>query len=223
MKARLFALVLLLISASLPAQPSQRGVPTKLFGITLGGVYDVGDGQKSLGDLPVAKFAGIQTFLGHGIHYYFRPQAENKAFPYIEKRKKPDDQFFETSFRLYLLPVIPPTVKTLQEVEQRKQKWEVAAIEWSDTAKAEDEAYYWAVDLCKTFQIDIGSKPTVIDNFETKWHNCTFASADREFSVGNLQAMKIVELSFKRDVLERKDKAVESVLRRLRVNEIRPY
>jgi hypothetical protein len=223
MRARAWSVALLLLSASLSAQTSSTGVPRRLFGITLGGIYDVGDGQNNLGDLPVAKYAGSQTFLGHGIHYYFKPKSENKAFPYIEKRKKADDPFFETSFRLYLLPVIPSTIKTNKELENAKLKWQVATIEWSDSANSQDEAYFWAADLCKTFQMDLGLKPTVIDKYDMKWHICSFSSGDREFSVQNLQALKLVELAFKHGVLERKDKAVESRLRKLRANEIRPY
>ncbi|MDP9360532.1 MAG: hypothetical protein M3P29_03680 [Acidobacteriota bacterium] len=223
MKRQAYLCILIFMTVSLQAQTTPKGVPTKLFGVTLGSVYDVGDGANNFGDLPVARFAGMRTFLGHGVHYYFKPKSENKAFPYIEKKKRPDDKTFETSYRLYLLPVIPPTTKTVDQLEHQKQKWEVATIEWSDTAETKDDAYYWAIDLCETFQMDIGSKPVVIDNHATKWHKCIFASGNREFSVSNLQDMRIVELAYKHDVLERKDKAVESVLRRLRADQIRPY
>jgi hypothetical protein len=222
-KARPCCVILVFVSAALSAQTAERTVPTRLFGITLGATYDVGDGPNNLGDLPVLKYTGSRTFLGHGVHYYFKPKSENKAFPYIEKRTKPDDQFFETSFRLYLFPAIPPNVKTIQQLDKLKLKWEVATIEWSDTATSKEDAYYWAADLCSTFEMDIGAKPSVLDNLDMKSHSCSWTSGDREFSVRNLQAMKIVELTYKHAVVERKDKAVEARLRKLRVNEIRPY
>lgn len=223
MKVRTSVLALLFASMPCLAQ-SPRSVPTQLFGVTLGGIYDVGSGEKGdVGDLPVARFAGMNTFLGNGVHYYFRPKTDHKAFPYVEKREKPSDKYFATSFRLYLLPVIPSTVKSEEELAKTSTKWEVATIEWSDDAKTKEAAYYWARDLCETFKVDIDSAPQVSDDLETHSCSCAFSSGPREFTVQNLGVMRIVNLSFTREVFDRKDGAVETILRRIKANAIRPY
>lgn len=213
---------LLTCAQSLAQQP--RDVPSQLFGITLGAVHDIGSSdRKDLGDLPVAAFAGSNTFLGHGIHYYFRPKAAHKTFPYVEKRKRPSDLYFETSFRLYLLPVIPATIRTMNELETSRYRWEVLAIEWSYDAKSKEAAYSWAHDLCETFRVDIASQPEVLGDYAEKSYTCTFSTGEREFQVRTLGLMRIVALSFKREAVDRKDKAVDAILRRLAADEMRPY
>ncbi len=66
---------ILLLAASLPCFADEpRDVPEKLFGISLGGIYDLGNADVGdLGDIPVKKFSGIKRFLVQGIHYYFQP------------------------------------------------------------------------------------------------------------------------------------------------------
>ncbi len=101
-------IAVLLLTSSISSAEESHGVPEKLFGISLGGIYDLGSPlDNDLGNIPVKKFAGLEVFLGNGIHYYFQPKEEYKIFEYVEyveKPEKPEDQ--KTSFKLYLLPVI---------------------------------------------------------------------------------------------------------------------
>ena len=213
----------LLLMSSISSAGESRGVPEKLFGIALGGIYDLGGPEDNdLGNIPVKKFASIQRFLGNGIHYYFQPKEEYKIFEYVEKREKPEDQYFGTSFRLYLLPVIPSTITTIEQLEKAKLNWEVTSIEWSNDAKTKEKAYYWAMNLCKTFKVDISVEPEITDYYGSKWYTCTFSSGDREFKVSSFYSRSI-ELSYKKEVFEAKNEAVEKIIRKLQADKIRPY
>jgi hypothetical protein len=219
----LFVLGFLMLIPSLSRGEAPRGVPTKLFGILLGGIYDVGNSEMNdLGNIPIRKFAGMNQFLGNGIHYYFQPVDDNKAFEYVEKRKKPEDKYFETSFRLYMLPVIPTTVKTIEQLDAAKVKMEVVTIEWSVEPKSKDDAYYWAIDLCKTIELDISVRPKIDNFYDSKNYTCTFSAGEREFKVSSFYS-KSISLSYRRDVFDKKDKALEKTLRKLRAEKIRPY
>ncbi len=223
MKKWLYPIILIILSP-LSFADEPRGVPEKLFGIKLGGVYDIGDSEsKKLGNIPVKKFAGMKQFLGQGVHYYFQPKEEYKAFEYIEKKEKPEDQYFKTSFRLYLLPVIPSSISKNEQLKSTTINWEVATIEWSNDAKTKDDAYYWAMDLCKTFEVDISQKPEITNNYEEKWYACAFSSGNREFKVSSSYSRKRIELSYKREVFDKKNEAVEKIIRKIQVDDIRPY
>jgi hypothetical protein len=213
------------VSASVVGEP--RGVPRKLFEIPLGAVYELSDDPNDIGKLPVKKGTGAKKFLGEGLHFYFQPSKEYRLFDYREAREKPEDKFFETSFSLYLLPVIPPRTKTLEELHDSGYgKWEVSHIRWiSDKIKQED-AYFWAKDLCATFQADLSIEPEVIDHYgvsDSYWYKCTFADKDREFSVDGNYGRKNVALSFTNEIFEQKNAVVEEKRRKLQAEEIRPY
>lgn len=223
MNIRTFSIFVVLLISSQTWAETPQGVPDKLFGITLGGVYDIGNpDMNDFGNIPVKKATGTNRFLGNGIHYYFQPKAEQKFFEYVEQRDKPNNKYFKTSFRLYLLPVIPSTITTAKQLENEKLKWEVAVIEWSHEPKKKDDAYYWAIDLCKTFSVDIPVKPEITNDYETKLYECTFATGSREFKVSSFYS-KSVSLSFKRDVFDKKNESVDRVIRKLQAKEIRPY
>lgn len=223
MKRLLLTLIVSTFSVAVAADVEHRDVPKKLFGITLGGVYDLGDlEKKDYGDVPVKRATGINEFLGNGIHYYFQPKEASKFFKYVEKRDKPTDKYYETSFRLYLYPVIPPTIKTSKQLNESKLKWEVSLIEWSaEKTKTEKDAYFWAVNLCKTFETDISVKPEIVDSYESNLYSCTFSGGDREFGVHSF--FQTVTLKYKQEITSKKDEAVEKVIRKLQANEIRPY
>jgi hypothetical protein len=120
------------------------------------------------------------------------------------------------------LPVIPLTIKTAEQLDNEKLKWEVAVIEWSTEPKKKDDAYYWAIDLCKTFSVDIPVKPELTDNYESKLYECTFTTGAREFKVSSSYSMS-VSLSYKRDVFDKKNESVNRIIRELQAKEIRPY
>jgi hypothetical protein len=200
-----------------------RGVPQKLFGIAVGGIYDIESSDTQNPDgVPMKKFTGSYKFLGSGTHYYFEPKIKNKNFPYKENKKKPGDKYFETSYHLYIFPIVPPTITNYEDFKTEKVKWEVASIEWSDEPKTKDEAYYWAIDLCQTFSADISVKPTIQDFAEAKSYECTFASGDREFVVSSFYGKRI-KLGFNDKVFKVKNEAVETTMRKIQANEIRPY
>jgi hypothetical protein len=227
-------ITVLLLTSSVSMADESRDVPKKLFGISLGGIYDLGDpDDNDLGNLPVKKFTSLEVFMGQGVHYYFQPNKEYKIFKYVEYVKKPEDHFFKTSFRLYLLPVIPSTITTNEQFNKVKLNWEVTSIQWWDypgklselsvdaKEKLKREAYYWAIDLCKTFKVDISVKPEIYNN-NLDYYECTFSHGDREFKVTN-RPFKNLKLSYKDEVFNKKDEAVEKMIRKIEADEIRPY
>ena len=126
--------------------------PDSLFGVNLGGIYNLGSGNdsKDVGNIPVKKFTGMQQFLGSGLHYYFEPLKDYKAFRYVERRENPDDEYFTTSFSAYILPVIPEKTKSLDGLEKVVVNWEVISIVWTDILDKngnKKEEYFWAVDF----------------------------------------------------------------------------
>jgi hypothetical protein len=220
------ALLLVFASSAAYGQGAKGDFPDSLFGVKLGSVHSLGQSEKhtDVGTLPIRAFRGVNQFLGRGIHYYFQPRQEYTAFKYIEKRKKPDDQYFATSFRLYLLPVIPKTVSSVKDLEPDLLKWEVALIEWSEESeKDKDRAYYWAIDFCRSLEVDLGRKADVFDHYESKWYSCTFKDKDSELKADSLGGTKTFTLKYAKTVFERKDNAIDTVLRKLQMNEIRPY
>jgi len=93
------------LSLESAAEPPRR-IPTELFGLKLGQVYDLCDerrGQKEV--IPAKRFAGIVNFLGEGISYYFKPRKANKLSPYVEKKKSKADRYFGSSIRAYIILV----------------------------------------------------------------------------------------------------------------------
>lgn len=216
-------IVSVLLFTSLSYAEVLNGVPTELFGIKLGGIYEIGDSEKNtLGNIPIKKFTGMKRFLGQGIHYFFQPMKEYKAFEYIEKKEDPENQYYETSFRLYMLPIIPHSFKKIEQLEKLTPKWEVAVIEWSSEAKTKDDAYYWAIDICKTFETDINLKPEIINSYEQKWYECIFSTGSREFKASSSYSRSI-QLSYIKKVFDKKNDEVEKIIHKIKAEEIRPY
>ena len=153
-------------------------VPTKLFGIELGRIYEISEDGRLKG-APIKKFTGMRKFLGQGIHYYFEPSRKYLPFEYVEWKEENSD-YFTTSFRLYLFPVIPEGFGITEDTKSEDLKWEVAVVEWAirvekDDQHTENDAFYWAVDMCKSVQVDLEMSPTnEINHLEANWHKCEF-------------------------------------------------
>lgn len=217
-------LLILLVATSLTSNAQEkRPFPDSLFGVKLGAIYSPGTADLDVGTFPVKEFKGAQQFLGSGLNFYFRPRQENEAFKYVERRKKPDDKYFETSFRLYALPVFPKNVLKLKELPPDLIKWEVVTIEWSSEPQKKDYHYFSAIDFCKSFEIDLGRKPGVYDSYERKTYSCTFKEGEQELSISTLGDILYVRLAYSQPVFEKKDAAVEAVRRKRGMDVIRPY
>jgi hypothetical protein len=53
-------------------------------------------------------------------------------------------------------------MRAYEDIDERELRWEVASIEWRGELKDED-AYWWAVNLCESFILDIKIEPEVLD------------------------------------------------------------
>ncbi len=60
--------------------PDTSKVPTVLFDIQLGGVYEFPADETGVGTFPIAKMTATAKFLGSGISIYFQPLRENPVF-----------------------------------------------------------------------------------------------------------------------------------------------
>jgi len=221
-------LILLLIQI-LPAYCfADNKIPDKLFGITLGGIYNEND-------LPVKEITGKQMLFGAGIHYYFKPidGTTSQAFPYIERKNKPNDESYSTSFHTYIIPIIPNNVDSMDKLESLQNKdWkvEIVSIDWSDFPEKTDQktekevredCYFWAMELCETFEAHFSSKPKIHDNYDDKNYICTFTSNEKEFVVSGI-GHKQVKLHYKNEIISKKSKILETFIRKLAAKKILP-
>ncbi len=207
------------------AQEATREVPRELFGIKVGEVYDIGNPDTGdLGNFPVKSFAGIQRFLGSGISYYFEPLKANPEFEYKEERIKPDEKYYTTSFRAYILPVLPSDITTMEQLRSRWQKVQhrVALIEWQKKMPSEEDAYFRSLDYCKTFAASLNVAPEITDIYDTigKWYSCKFTSGEREFEIRNAGELLTVGLSLRKDIREKMEKDTETFVRKLKAREL---
>lgn len=217
-KLILFLLVPFLLSCS----KESNTVPTELFGIKLGLIFDTSNiDESNPGNLPIKKFTGSNRFLGNGSHVYFEPLKENKYFPYKEEKDNPNDKFYKTNYRLYVLPVIPDSIKTSEELNQTKLKMEVVLIEWSDTKKNKEDSYFWSIDMCKNFSSDISIKPEILDSYDSKMYSCRFIYKERELEIRNIGSERVYfTLKRPKEIFDKKNEEVEEKVRRLNVKEI---
>jgi hypothetical protein len=200
----------------------KRDVPSQLFGIELGGRHALWrEGEESPDGIPVKRAISWEKFLGAGIHVYVEPTQTYSAFEYRERGPDTDGAPPKSNFRLYLLPEITASMRTYEDIDDRDFRWEVASIEWRGELKDED-AYWWAMNLCESFVLDIKIEPEILDIRDEDWYQCKFVEGDREFLVSSWISQS-VSLKWNQDVFDKKNKTAELGLRRLELEEIRPY
>ena len=203
-----------------------RPFPTQLFDITLGAKFDLGNPEAGdLGNLPVKKFAGVQNW-NNGINYYFRPLEDNEVFEYREFRDKSAQGYFKTTHMVHLFPIIPDDIDSFEKLQNADIEYESSHIGWSDILSSDDkknkDAYWWAIDLCKTVEADLAIKPEIVDFPEDYWYQCTFSGRDAELTVYG-KSHRSFGLSLKPEVKRQKSQAVDKKLRKLKARQFLPY
>jgi hypothetical protein len=209
-------------------------VPAKLFGIELGAILETDASREiPIAQIPAKAFRGVESGWSNGAHYYFEPTSVNPSLPYQEERKKPGDEFFKTSYRLYLLPTVPASAQTIEQFEKLMTKWEVLSINWEE-ADAKRDAYpkdskeekavrsvdyYWAMNLCKTFTTEFAVKPEILDFSNTDHYTCRFTQDERTLEVSS-SYRKSLRLEFRRDVSDAKHKVLDTAVRQLQAREL---
>lgn len=209
-------------------------VPTKLFGIELGAILETdAAGNIPLAQIPAKAFRGMEPGLAAGGHYYFEPTSVNPALPYLEGKKKPSDEFYKTSYRLFLLPIAPKGAKSIKQFEESMTKVEVMTINWEEVdlkrndyvrdSKEDKEArsvdYWWAQNLCKTFTAELAVKPEILDFSDSSHYTCRFTQDERTLEVSSFYR-KVLRLEFRRDISEQKQKAFDTAVRQLQAREL---
>jgi hypothetical protein len=220
-----YAFLLVAIFQYATAAEPARPIPTELFGLRLGEAYDIGDQSKGVkGDIPVKRFTGFQKVFGEGLHYFFEPLKPYKAFPYVEEKKSKSDKYFKSSFRAYIIPVIPDGISNTAELSQANLRYVPIVIEWSIKVKSEEISYFWAKDLCKTFAVDFDKQPEIFDFYkkEKKSYLCKFSADNREFEIAFDYSYKRVRLSYNTETKEAMQDAVEKKRRKIEANDINP-
>lgn len=168
---------------------------------------------------------GIKPWMG-ALNLFFQPLKEYKAFKYIEKRNKPEDKIYTTSFRLHLTLTPPQKASlSLSEIEWSDYKLEVVQIAWSEKEAEKDSGYYWAISLCEDIKTDLGIKPVIVDTFniERKEYQCSFIEGEKILDIRYRYKTKNFDLSYVQPILKKKKDAAEEITRKMRMNEIRPY
>lgn len=214
-------LTLFLIPTVISCSQEVGDVPKELFGIKLGTIYNFSKvTEGDVAQVPIKKFTGANRFLGNGTHFYFEPTKESKYFPYKEKKKAGDDKFFQTNYRLYLLPVIPDSIKTIEELSSAKVDVEVALIEWSDEKKNNEESYYWTMEMCKTLSSNIKTKPEILDNQDSKNYFCTFKQDNRMLEIQNLTNSVYFKLQYDKEFFDKQSAGVDEKIGKLTAKDI---
>ena len=201
--------------------------PTKLFGVELGKVYSVSENYHNL---PIKQLTGSKQFMGAGFHYYFEPLKQYESFEYIKENTQ--NKYYETSFRLYVFPILEKNLKTVDDFYKTKNyNVEVALIEWSDqlikkdetTSTYKDKAYSWAKDMCENFKLDIKSEPKITDYPSDKWYQCEFIKGNNQLEVSSLLGNKTIKLEYNKKFFDKRNIEVENLFRKLTLEKIRPY
>jgi hypothetical protein len=209
-------------------------VPTKLFGIELGTILEANPSREiPAAQIPAKAFRGLDRGWGHGGHYYFEPISVNPALPYQEDKVKPSDDFYKTSYRLYLLPIAPKGAKTIEEFDKLMTKWEILTINWEEAdikrkgypkdgkeeqaARAND--YFWAVNLCKTFMAELAVKPEILDFPGSDTYTCRFTQDERTLEVSS-SYNKSLRLEPRRDISDAKHKVLDTAVRQLQARDL---
>lgn len=217
-----------LIGMVLSAKVFAEGVPKSLFGVTLGEVYKT-ESKNDFAEhgFPVEKITGAQSFMGHGMHFYFKPKKAYPGFPYAESEpRKSDSDFHKTSFRLYVFPIIPEDIDTAKLLESKETwEWEVALIEWSDDDAGNSwDTYERIKNLCDMFAQDLNMEPDIVDKISEvdKVYSCTFTTGQRQLKATSRHFPR-VSLSYTQELSRQREKAMKRRINELRINEIRPY
>lgn len=148
---------LLLMSPSVLAENGQE-LPEKLFGITLGGVYNIGvngldeSGMPNIksiakGDLPIKKIIKVKDYANYGyglIRIFFQPNKEYKEFQYQNYTKLPWDSPLASLgittpaerpypyFSIKMLPIVSHNVTSLKELGKTSIPYKVVEITWGE-------------------------------------------------------------------------------------------
>lgn len=223
---------LFLLAGSVHSE-ERRQLPFELFGVPLGAIVRADpEAEDRLRGLPSVVVKSAEVVLGHGIHVYFKPLKEFEGFPYIERSMDDSDPFPKTSFRLYLLPVIPDSVTTREQLtelsDSKDLEFEVTLIEWYNESADENEewsAYSNARRLCATFSLDFEVQPDIHSQSLNEWHTyiCDFEQENRMFRVIGQYGATRVSLQDTEAVSDLKERALEEKFRRFELESIRPY
>lgn len=195
----------------------KKGVPTELFGFTLGKVYNLGGlNLDNVGEFPIKKFTGMQ-----GEHLFFQPIKHDEIFEYKELRKKPSDKYFKTTFAVYTIPLIPESVTSMEELEKLEvDKFEIGSIQWADNKKDEQAGYWWVDDLCATMSAGLNVKAAINKDYLKLRYECVFKEKERDLVIKNIGDRVIFKLEFNRKIGRGKINARSDFIRRLKAKRI---
>jgi len=212
------------IPSSSAKEQSTRGIPDSLFGVKLGGIYKSTKETDSIGKgtYPVQKIVGA---IGESVGWYlaFKPLREYSSFPYIERKRNPDDKYFGSSFTLYVHPIIPKSVSTFTEFQNSQLDAKVVEIEWREiNDETREDSYFWVKEQCKDISVDLGIRAKVVDSIQDHYYSCTYSDGKLKLEVSNIGS-KAYRLGYAHDIQEGMNKVLDAKIRKLRMKEEKPY
>ena len=196
-------------------------VPTELFDIELGGVYehpsDRAD-ENPAGTFPVKRLVSEPLSLHRGLSLYFEPLTESEAFPFQEIAQENGDPI--TSYRVHVYPVLPRDATTLADLRERNLAQKVFMIEWSrgDSKNTDRDGYAWARNLCATIERNLGVEPEVTDIVGSDTYRCVFSDGEHELEVTSVLG-RTIQLSFADEIEDQMAADVSNRIRRLELEE----
>ncbi len=139
----------------------------------------------------------------------------------MEIKRSDSDEYFNTTYRLYLLPILPKSIDNLEELKKIKfDTAEIAIIAWSNKLKDSKTAYHWASDMCATFEADIGKPTQHPNNYNLDMYSCDFKKDNRILNIHNIGDMVIFELKYDKEFLQGKIDAIDNQIKKLKAKEI---
>lgn len=225
--------VLLFYQFSIPAfAQADAEVPSALFGISIGAVFEEDILSREITGLNVVRVTKTGKADRYGYLIFFEPIDVDSIYPYIEEERleggfiDSSGDPFETSFHLLALPVLPRGAENIESIEELEaispRHLEVGHVAWSDTLGAGSRGsptsrsvrYDWARTVCLIMKGYIEIQPQVVDTPEEQLYQCTFVGDTLELAVSSGD-QRSIHLKYRDEVLLQKEAAIETLLSRI--------
>jgi hypothetical protein len=142
------------------------------------------------------------------------------AFPYIENKEDGNSEYYETSFRLYLHPVVDERIENLKQFYE-VTRYNVDLIEWSQTKNTQEEGYLWAFSMCEKFSADIAKAPIVRNDYNEEY-SCVFEGDNAVLMISGSERVYLT-LRTTDSRFEANSMAVRKLRLKLEFDDIEPY
>jgi hypothetical protein len=217
--------ILVLLALLLPHEVFADEVPTELFGITLG-MTATRTQENPAGEMAIKRLTGLVPW-SRGARYYYEPEQESEAFPFLDYRAG-EEEFYSTNHSSLVLPVIPAEVTNVSEWEeyaaQHGEKFTVLTVEYTSQEYGSTQAAYMvASKLCQDKSTELALEPSRESDTSGSGENefqraCFFITDNRELEINQNGPKYVYRLKFTDDFIKSADKAVGEKVSEMQLN-----